>query len=112
MIIDWAYVGWGPIGHDAGHLALSLAAGGSPASSYSSTGWCEPTPHRSVERSGWDSMAPESSRSCGVRQVFRQIVVSVRSGSPQLLHSSLVVDRRPQVRWTISIRTPGSGCGR
>lgn len=24
VIIDWAYVGWGPIGHDVGHLALSL----------------------------------------------------------------------------------------
>lgn len=26
-IIDWAYVGWGPIGHDAGHLAKDLDAG-------------------------------------------------------------------------------------
>lgn len=24
VIIDWAYVGWGPIGHDVGHLALNL----------------------------------------------------------------------------------------
>lgn len=23
-LIDWAYVGWGPIGHDVGHLAASL----------------------------------------------------------------------------------------
>lgn len=23
-IIDWAYLGWGPIGHDVGHLALTL----------------------------------------------------------------------------------------
>jgi hypothetical protein len=26
VIIDWAYVGWGPIGHDVGHLALEIAA--------------------------------------------------------------------------------------
>jgi hypothetical protein len=25
VIIDWAYVGWGPIGHDAGHLAVDVA---------------------------------------------------------------------------------------
>lgn len=24
VLIDWAYVGWGPIGHDVGHLASSL----------------------------------------------------------------------------------------
>lgn len=29
VIIDWAYVGWGPIGHDAGHLALSVEPAGS-----------------------------------------------------------------------------------
>lgn len=28
VIIDWAYVGWGPLGHDVGHLALSLAQSG------------------------------------------------------------------------------------
>lgn len=28
VIIDWAYVGWGPVGHDVGHLALSLAQSG------------------------------------------------------------------------------------
>lgn len=28
VLIDWAYVGWGPIGHDAGHLALSAVEDG------------------------------------------------------------------------------------
>ena len=28
VLIDWAYVGWAPIGHDAGHLALSLVEEG------------------------------------------------------------------------------------
>jgi hypothetical protein len=28
VLIDWAYAGWGPIGHDAGHLALSVAEDG------------------------------------------------------------------------------------
>jgi hypothetical protein len=26
-IIDWAYVGWGPIGHDVGHLAVDCSSG-------------------------------------------------------------------------------------
>lgn len=26
-ILDWAFVGWGPIGHDVGHLVLDLEAG-------------------------------------------------------------------------------------
>lgn len=28
VLIDWAYVGWGPIGHDVGHLALTLEPDG------------------------------------------------------------------------------------
>ncbi|GAA4995311.1 phosphotransferase [Actinopolymorpha pittospori] len=32
VIIDWAYVGWGPVGHDVGHLALdSVGPGTSPS---------------------------------------------------------------------------------
>lgn len=45
VLIDWAYIGWGPIGHDAGHLALSLAAAGridlSTAWQVLEDGYCE-----------------------------------------------------------------------
>jgi hypothetical protein len=30
VIIDWAYVGWGPIGHDVGYLAMDITSGLGP----------------------------------------------------------------------------------
>jgi hypothetical protein len=52
VIIDWAYVGWGPIGHDVGHLALSLDPAGSvdPAVAWQilETAYCD-----ALDAAGW-----------------------------------------------------------
>ncbi|MGH3599256.1 MAG: phosphotransferase family protein [Pseudonocardiaceae bacterium] len=65
VIIDWAFVGWGPIGHDAGHLALDIDADlGHPDEAWDAvqTAYCD-----GLKAAGW----------CGdVAQVRRSMEVS------------------------------------
>ena len=73
MIIDWAFVGWGPIGHDVGHLALDILAGVSPREAWQTmqAAYCD-----ALQAAGWP-------------------------GDPSLVRRSMVVSNILRLGWTI-----------
>lgn len=74
VIIDWASVGWGPIGHDVGHLALSLAASGSAAAS------------------PWDELAAA---------YCTGLAAAGWTGDPSLVRRSMVTSNRLRMGWCV-----------
>ncbi len=69
-VIDWAYLGWGPIGHDVGHLALSLEPAGAadPAEAWRvlETAYCD-----ALSAAGWSDDPAEVRRSMVVSNQLR-----------------------------------------
>ncbi|GAB3400799.1 phosphotransferase family protein [Flindersiella endophytica] len=69
-VIDWAYVGWGPVGHDAGHLALDSwhQVGSTPR-----TNWDELTGTYvdAIREAGWTGPADELRRSIATSTAIR-----------------------------------------
>jgi len=74
VIIDWAFVGWGPIGHDVGHLALDIVADLGPPSEVwhaMQTAYCD-----ALNAAGW-------------------------AGDFALVRRSMAVSNRLRLGWTI-----------
>jgi hypothetical protein len=69
VLIDWAYVGWAPIGHDVGHLASSLIGDGvdlTAAWPLLETAYCD-----ALHDAGWSGDLAEVRRSMAVSTVLR-----------------------------------------